>query len=69
MSQYNDHNSHSAEIENDLDYPSADFDEVYEPEPVFCPMCNGGSGIMGVLGALTWYQCRYCGIEFNRKEE
>lgn len=42
-------------------------------EPVFdeptCPMCGGPPVYLGILGSLTWFTCRNCGMQFNRKEE
>lgn len=28
-----------------------------------CKMCGGQLGELGTLGALTWFQCRQCGME------
>lgn len=31
-----------------------------------CPMCEGESYPMGILGNIEWYRCRCCGWEFSR---
>jgi tRNA(Ile2) C34 agmatinyltransferase TiaS len=32
-----------------------------------CPVCPGHGMPLGQLGALRWYRCRDCGIDFNRR--
>jgi rubredoxin len=32
---------------------------------VSCPMCNGRGGPLGRLGALMWWRCQDCGIDFS----
>lgn len=39
--------------------------ELDAPE---CPACGGEGTELGSLGALTWFRCRACGIDFNLKE-
>ena len=46
-------------------------DQEQPDEPPDCPMCDGHGEAMGGLGFLTWFRCRFCGIEWsqdNRKE-
>lgn len=33
-----------------------------------CPWCGHPEGgqILGVLGLLTWFRCRYCGGQFSK---
>jgi DNA-directed RNA polymerase subunit RPC12/RpoP len=33
-----------------------------------CPVCGGEGGYMGTLGFLDWFRCRYCGMDFNRRQ-
>lgn len=35
-------------------------DEQYISEP--CPLCNGSSAFLGILGNLIWWRCLGCGI-------
>ena len=35
-----------------------------------CPWCHskvGQESVLGVLGFLKWFRCRYCGGEFSRQ--
>lgn len=36
--------------------------EGHTPE---CPMCGGHAEVLGTLGAMEWYRCRNCGVNFN----
>lgn len=38
-------------------------------EQVYCPVCGGESGLLGMLGNLEWLRCRYCGMEWHRSIE
>jgi transcription elongation factor Elf1 len=39
--------------------------------PVTCPACNAqqmrSACLLGTLGILSWFRCRYCGSEWSRK--
>lgn len=43
-------------------YNEEDFDDMQFPE---CPACGEINLQMGILGKVTWYRCRYCGMEYN----
>lgn len=32
-------------------------------EQIDCPLCEGAAFLLGILGTLAWYRCRYCGAE------
>lgn len=34
--------------------------------PARCPACHGCGRVLGTLGALRWYRCRACGVDFSR---
>ncbi len=34
--------------------------------PARCPACQGCGRVLGALGALRWYRCRACGLDFSR---
>lgn len=34
-----------------------------------CPFCGGEAWELGKLGALTYYRCRYCGLDFVPEQE
>lgn len=43
-------------------------EESAEPESIECPACcadRTDHHVLGVLGALHWFRCRECGIDFN----
>jgi hypothetical protein len=33
--------------------------------PARCPACLGCGRVLGTLGALRWYRCRACGVDFS----
>jgi hypothetical protein len=33
--------------------------------PARCPACHGCGRVLGALGALRWYRCRACGVDFS----
>lgn len=33
-----------------------------------CPHCNGEPTLLGRLGQLLWFRCRYCGTDFSTGE-
>ena len=45
---------------NDSDY------EIQDPPD--CPYCGGPGMLLGVLGTVTWFRCRNCGIDFRASE-
>jgi hypothetical protein len=36
--------------------------ELNEPK---CPICKGDSFLLGYLGKLAWFSCRYCGWQHS----
>lgn len=32
-----------------------------------CQMCGGSLVLLGALGAVNWYRCRNCGMQFSRR--
>lgn len=34
-----------------------------------CLNCDGEAYLLGTLGNLNWFRCRYCGSEFSIKKE
>jgi len=30
-----------------------------------CPVCGSAAYLLGSLGHLHWFRCRYCGMEFS----
>lgn len=30
-----------------------------------CPVCGGVGVMLGFMGKLIWFRCRYCGWEFS----
>lgn len=32
-----------------------------------CPICGGESTLLGALGRLLWFVCRYCGAQFSEE--
>ena len=44
-------------------------DDVDHFSPVHCPICEGAAGLLGVLGRLHHFQCRYCGMQFAREAQ
>lgn len=36
-----------------------------ELEEYTCPVCDGPGVPIGDLGRLSWFRCRYCGMDFN----
>ena len=32
-----------------------------------CKLCSGRLYRLGQLGALVWYRCRQCGMEFGKQ--
>ena len=43
-----------------------DAPEQYAPD---CPVCSGESSPLGQLGALTWFRCRRCGVNFSSSSQ
>lgn len=45
-----------------------------EPEPLHdggatpCPSCDGDAFVLGTLGRLVHYSCRYCGAQFSERD-
>lgn len=46
-------------------------DEYLEQEIIdgYCPVCDGKSYRIGVLGNRVWYRCRCCGIDYYKGVE
>ena len=42
-------------------------DDLNDPEAVECPVCGSEAFLLGYLGRLQWFRCRYCGMEFNQE--
>ena len=41
-------------------------DDLMEMDyPVYCPICSGDGIRLGKMGALIWYRCQNCGIDFH----
>jgi len=34
-----------------------------------CSMCGGSLVLLGVLGMMIYYRCRYCGIQVSKEQE
>lgn len=61
----------------DISYGAADWprdepdfdpfsDEAWEALHPECPVCPGRGVPLGTLGAVEWFRCRDCGIDFRR---
>lgn len=60
---------------NEEYYDIESVEDIEEPEPSRCPMCDEANYPMGTLGNRRHYQCRACGSQWsfdvaphNRKE-
>lgn len=58
----------AADWPRDADDPDFDpfSDEAWEALHPGCPMCPGYGVPLGTLGAVEWFRCRDCGIDFRR---